>query len=477
MTLYLKYRPQTIDELDLVEVRKTLKKILKSGQIPHAFLFAGPKGTGKTSAARILAKYINCEAKKDMPCNKCNQCISITKGSNLDVIELDAASNRGIDDVRLLKEGIMLAPAGALKKVYIIDEAHMLTTEASNAFLKTLEEPPDHVIFILATTNPEKLPDTVRSRLTHVPFHKASIDEIKDKLIRIARKEKAKSEAKALEKIAEIADGSFRDAVKTLEQIIVNYSDVYKKNVEKFLSNNKPFSVANFVNLLLTKDNLKIIKEIEDLVNRGVSISNLVDQSLRVLHQKLLTNDGDQNDLIKLVDLLHEAKRQMAVTPIQQLPLEIAVVKWIGNQVEPPKEKKIKSAPPARNATQSVAGGEIKLEITDNNIWPRILETARAKNTTIEALLRAAKLMGFDGKSMVIGIYYQFHKERLEVMQNRKALEDIVTSCLGGKLIKISYQLTEKPARNASHSDAGGEMLTPKVDQDIIEAAKEIFGN
>lgn len=140
MTFYLKYRPQTIEELDLESVRDGLKKIIKSGSIPHAFLFSGPKGTGKTSAARILAKVVNCKklSKAGEPCNVCDSCISITKGNNIDVIELDAASNRGIDDIRSLKEGVSLAPVRALKKVYIIDEAHMLTLEAANAFFKDI---------------------------------------------------------------------------------------------------------------------------------------------------------------------------------------------------------------------------------------------------------------------------------------------------------------------------------------------------
>ena len=158
--LYLKYRPKNIDELDLKVAREALSEIVKSGNIPHAFLFSGPKGTGKTSAARILSKIVNCENRKKgaiNPCNKCESCKSIDKGASLDIIELDAASHRGIDDIRALKEAIKLSPSSSEKKIYIIDEAHMLTTEASNALLKTLEEPPSHALFVLATTNPEKL--------------------------------------------------------------------------------------------------------------------------------------------------------------------------------------------------------------------------------------------------------------------------------------------------------------------------------
>ena len=176
----------------MTRVREELKKIVKSKKIPHALLFSGPKGTGKTSAARILAKVINCEDpdKSGEPCNKCSQCTAITKGSSLDVIELDAASNRGIDDIRSLRDAVKLSPVSARKKIYVVDEAHMLTTEAANAFLKTLEEPPDHVVFILATTNPEKLIPTVRSRLANIVFAKATVEEIKRQLVRVVKGEK-----------------------------------------------------------------------------------------------------------------------------------------------------------------------------------------------------------------------------------------------------------------------------------------------
>ena len=186
MTLFLKYRPKNLDEIDERDVSESLKKIISQKSFPHAFLFAGPKGTGKTSAARILAKIINCTNLEGVdPCGKCEQCVSIEKGNNLDVIELDAASHRGIDDVRILRDAVKLAPVAAKKKIYIIDEAHMLTTEASNALLKTLEEPPDHVVFILATTNPEKLIDTIRSRTTYIPFRKANPEEILVSLKRV----------------------------------------------------------------------------------------------------------------------------------------------------------------------------------------------------------------------------------------------------------------------------------------------------
>src|SRR3989339_2148575 len=178
MVLYRKYRPQKLADLDIEEVRQKLEKTLSSPYLPHAYLFAGPKGTGKTSAARIVAKILNCEKIKGKttqvePCNRCDSCLSITGGRHFDVLEIDAASNRGIEEIRDLREKIKLVPVSGKFKVYIIDEAHMLTPDAFNAFLKTLEEPPAHAIFILCTTNPTKLPLTIISRLQRFNFSRA----------------------------------------------------------------------------------------------------------------------------------------------------------------------------------------------------------------------------------------------------------------------------------------------------------------
>src|SRR3990167_6431951 len=253
MVFYRKYRPQTIEELDSKAVRDALTAVLSGKNISHAFLFTGPKGLGKTSTARIVAKAVNCErlvnqrlasSSKEKklnadgytldasvePCNKCYQCTSITNGTNVDVLEIDGASNRGIDEIRDLREKVRLSPAGAFKKVYIIDEVHMLTTEAFNALLKTLEEPPEHVIFILCTTEPHKVPQTIASRCFHMAFKKATANELVRAFLRIAKKEKISVDKEALFKISEFSDGSFRDGVKILEEI---YSEVGNKKITK----------------------------------------------------------------------------------------------------------------------------------------------------------------------------------------------------------------------------------------------------
>lgn len=495
MTFYLKYRPQTIEELDLESVRDGLKKIIKSGSIPHAFLFSGPKGTGKTSAARILAKVVNCKklSKAGEPCNVCDSCISITKGNNIDVIELDAASNRGIDDIRSLKEGVSLAPVRALKKVYIIDEAHMLTLEAANAFLKTLEEPPDHVIFILATTNPEKLPETVISRLVKINFTKAKVTDIARQLNRVIKGEKIKTEDSVIEKIAKIADGSFRDAVKILETLTFKTKNIKTGDVENLLSVNTS-RIDEFFATLATSDSKKNLEFIEKLVADGIQIRNLIENILKKLHTSLLAKNGlgqdelanfREEEVLALIEFIKEAQKP---NPIPQLPLEIAVIKYCGPQKIQDQKPQEEQKPKENEKPQHSPSPSVKSEISShqssaigNEIWQQILQNVRSKNVSVEALLRAARPLAYDGKILNLGVYYRFHKEHLEGPQNTRILEEVIKPILGVTTLKICYQLIdkeikEKPKAQEKHASTKAEGLTSKVDQDIIAAAKEIFG-
>ena len=484
MTLYLKYRPQTIDELDLESVRKNLKNIILSENVPHAFLFSGPKGTGKTSAARILAKIVNCEnlAKDGEPCNKCASCISITKGNNIDILELDAASNRGIDDIRSLKEGISLAPISVKKKVYIIDEAHMLTLEAANAFLKTLEEPPDHVIFILATTNPEKLPETVISRLTRVDFTKAADTDIARQLERVTKGEKTKITKEAIQKIANLADGSFRDAVKILENLSFKTKDIKETDIEDFNFN-------NFFEILEKRNIKSVLEFIENLVQNGISIKNFSQSLIEDIHTSLLAKNAvgvdklsnfSENDLIKLNDLLIDAKKQ--ISPVSQLPIEIALIKFLSNN-ESKEVEKISQDEPKKVSVDNLEIKPSKAEVgkpLDDSTWLKLLQNIREKNVSIEALLRAARPLNFDGKNLNVGVYYQFHKEHLEDTKNTKILEDICKQTFGLDTLKIDFELIDKPI-SAKPSEVELEKkieinLNTTVDKDIIDAAKEIFG-
>jgi DNA polymerase-3 subunit gamma/tau len=222
-----KFRPQTFAELvGQQHVVRTLENAIRTGRVAHAYIFSGARGVGKTTTARILAKALNCvNGPTIQPCNQCPACLEITAGNSLDVLEIDAASNRGIEQVRELREMVRYAPAGSRHKVIILDEAHMLTNEASNALLKTLEEPPDRVIFVMATTEPERLPDTIRSRSQHFHFRALSFAEILQALESITKQEKVTSEPGALAVLARAADGSLRDGLSLLEQALAYCGD------------------------------------------------------------------------------------------------------------------------------------------------------------------------------------------------------------------------------------------------------------
>lgn len=495
MTYYLKYRPQKLKELDLIKVQNTLQKMLSAKKIPHALLFSGPKGTGKTSAARILAKAVNCiKPKIDYePCNKCEQCLSITDGSNLDLIEIDAASNRGIDDVRIIRDSVKLAPASAKKKVYIIDEAHMLTLEASNALLKTLEEPPSHVIFILATTNSEKIIPTICSRTTEIVFSKPTDEEVVNSLKKIVKGEKLKYQKDILSHIAHAAKGSFRDGAKLLEQIV---SLRFKKEEEivSFLLSQGENSdeILKFISERKTKEALLLIEELE---KQGILASDLLDTILEKLKLSLLAKEGLGGDsltfltkegLISLIELIIEAKEAMVYSPIEQLPLELALVKW-GEKFNKEELKENSSSPILETEKPKVIlkkeSKEIKVNLKpldeksfSEEVWQKILAGIKPINTSIEALLKAAKPLSFDGKILTLGVYYKFHKERLEESRHLMVLEKVVAEVLHCPA-KIICLLTEQPKKVLPQVVNKEVVLTEEKDDDIVKVAKEIFGS
>lgn len=513
MTLYLKYRSKNLDELDLVDVSESLKKIVSKDSIPHAFLFAGPKGTGKTSAARILAKIIRCEDLKDLkPCEKCKECISINNGSNLDVIEMDAASHRGIDDVRILRDAVKLAPVSGKKKIYIIDEVHMLTTEASNALLKTLEEPPEHVVFILATTNPEKLIDTIRSRVTLIPFRKAAAAEIVRSLKRVAEGEKIKIDDSSLNLIAEYADGSFRDAIKVLEQLLAEERDLTKESLEEFLFKNKSFDLDAFIKLLARKKTKDLLSEIEDMVAKGVNIEVFLESLIKSLRKSLLSKVGigddphkelSKEELIQLIEILSGAFKEIGGSPIEELPFELAIISWCGEEDGDNRSQSAHSKQNSsvvqdstgsdssreatfadQNLTQTIASDirqqatitSVEDEGVNDDVWKNILALIKPINASMEALLRAAKPLSYNGKALTLGVYYKFHKERLEDAHHRKVLEDVVGKVLEAP-VKVVCVLVEPPPKKIIEEAKIETVLTEGKDNNIAEIAEKIFSN
>ncbi len=283
-TLYLKYRPKNFSEIvGQPHVKRLFKNALSKGMMSHSYLFAGPRGTGKTSTARILAKALNCENPTAgyEPCNKCPSCISIDSGKSLDVVEMDAASNRGIDEIRAIRDRVGYLPASSKYKVYIIDEVHMLTKEAFNALLKTLEEPPKHTFFILATTEMQKVPETVLSRCQIVEFHRISTDVIEKRLKEICENEGIKFEDDALKHIAKRSAGGMRDAIGLLEEISrFSSANVTLKDALFVLGEVPNEMVESYVSSLISGNVNSLISILETLEREGIEASNFCNQAL-----------------------------------------------------------------------------------------------------------------------------------------------------------------------------------------------------
>ncbi|MGB9911018.1 MAG: DNA polymerase III subunit gamma/tau [Microgenomates group bacterium] len=484
-TFYLKYRPKKISELDLTEVRETLQKIAKSKKIPHALLFTGPKGTGKTSTARILAKLINClQPKEDEPCNQCSACEEINSGASLDLIEIDAASNRGIDDIRDLKEKIKLSPVNLKYKVYIIDEVHMLTTEAFNALLKTLEEPPSHAVFILCTTEPEKIPETIVSRCLKINFRKAKPEEIINALKRAVKGEKIKVEKGVLEAIASSVDGSFRDAHKILEQLALEGKEITLKETKRVLEQTEDLSPEKLLTFIIEGETKKALQEIERVVSVGGDINHYLLRMLYLLRSGLLARVGieeEEKEVLKrlnssqiksLINLFTEVAGEIRYSPIPQLPLEVAVVEWIEKEKNKQKEKKVNQLP-EEDEKDSFKDSQNKdqrhpLRLIETK-WSEILTKIKPKNHSVEALLKAARPHDYRNEYLILEVFYKFHKERLETEKCRRIVEETIEEVVGIP-VRLRCILGEK-------KEMKKEIPQEEVnEEEVINLAQEIFG-
>lgn len=324
---YLTHRPKTIEEIDNSNVRDTIARVLASGSVPHALLLVGQKGTGKTSVARIIASHLNKTAGPE--------------AASADIVELDAASNRGIDEIKNLIREASFVPLSGSFRVFIIDEAHMITTEGFNALLKTLEEPPASAVFILATTNAEKLPQTIISRCVVVEFGRAKKADMIRMLERIAKKEKLPHDKEFLETIAKHSDHSFRDAAKLLEELSIQKKLTSAEADDYF----GLIGTSSLLQTLATKDLKGSLTWIENFSGKGGNIKNLIESSLEDLRLLLLSKNGvtiDEEietinlslpDISRLIRLLSEAYTMLRTTPVESLALEIAVADFYNERV------------------------------------------------------------------------------------------------------------------------------------------------
>jgi DNA polymerase-3 subunit gamma/tau len=315
LVLARKWRPKTFDELTGQEpIAAILKNAITGGKVAHAYIFSGPRGVGKTSTARILAKSLNCEhGPTTDPCGSCASCSAIADGSSMDVSEIDGASNTGVDNIRDLRERVRYASSGGRYKVYIIDEAHMLSTAAFNALLKTLEEPPPHVIFVLATTEPKRIPATVLSRCQHLPFRRITTHKIKERLRTIVDQEGIAITDSALEMIARAADGSMRDSLTVLDQIASFSDDIKASDVKDLLGFTDMETLRRLARDIITGDRGDIIYCIADLAENGADLKLLTRDLLHFMRDLLITRIvGDPSGILDLseeeIAAVHELK-------------------------------------------------------------------------------------------------------------------------------------------------------------------------
>lgn len=362
LVLYRKYRPQTFAEIIGQEhIIQTLSNAIASGMVSHAYLFSGPRGSGKTSVARILSKAMNCHNRKEgqfEPCDKCSSCLEIKGGRSLDLIEIDAASHRGIDEVRELREGIRFSPTKEKYKVFIIDESHQLTKEAANALLKTLEEPPSYAIFVLATTEIHKMIPTIISRCQRFDFRKLTLPEITRRLEIISKKEKVKIDRPALELIALNSGGSIRDAESLLDQALTFAGTLGREGIIKaedikdLLGLTDINLISQFVDFISERSGEKSINFLEETFEKGYDPQEFAKALIRYLRQAMLLkiNPDPMNPVIigltkeqqeklqkqvekfrieelqRILNLFMDAENKMKYSSIPQLPLELAIV-------------------------------------------------------------------------------------------------------------------------------------------------------
>jgi len=537
MAFYQKYRAKKFSEIiGQSHVTATLLESVKNGKFVHAYLLTGPRGIGKTSIARLLAKAINCqttlEDKKNgkpitgEPCNKCDTCKEINENKALDIIEIDAASHTGVDDIRELIEKSRLHPTKLSKKVYIIDEVHMLSKNAFNALLKTLEEPPSHVVFILATTEVHKIPATVLSRAQRFDLKRAQKEEIIENLKRVAQAENIDIDEESLDLIAVSAFGGHRDALGLLEQVGSANKKITIDLTRQILGIAETEEVFKFIEAIFNDQPEEGLKIARELFDRGTDLAEFNRSIIAKLRQILLfqfagqafddeTKEGMEKirdlskkegaaQLLSIIEIFINAGNLLKDVSYPLLPIEMAVIKsrelfslhkesTAVNQEQIAKrnhsqldQTQTKTSSPKLSEVETNSDRAIEipdkmpftkptkeeksntvpvpvLEMT-RDIWEKIIEQTKKENSTLAALLRDAIPEEFTNDSLVLGVKFKFHKDRISETKHTQMLEKIVKDVSGLKC-RVDCKIT----------DGRSKIKKPTEKQNLETAAAEVF--
>lgn len=475
IALYRKYRSKSLDDIVGQEhITQTLKNAIKLGKISHAYLFTGPRGTGKTSIARILAHEIN-----NIPYTD--------ESTHLDIVEIDAASNRRIDDIRDLRDKVHIAPLSVKYKVYIIDEVHMLTTESFNALLKTLEEPPEHVVFILATTEVHKLPATIISRTQRYSFKSIPTEKVFKLLKTIAKKESINITDEALELLAYYGNGSLRDSISMLDQLGNMTTQVDLSTVELLLGVAPKSQLESLLSQINSGDTALTIDGIGKLIEAGLTPSGIANQLALIIRERATIDTISEQEINLLSDLLTV---QGAIYP--KLTLESILLKYClksGVSSKNPAHDDKKAVDNVKAAEQKVASvvnnsqkEDLSLKKTTKidpgfsvtKVWPNILESVKLKNNSLYTVLRLAS-PELDQNKLVLAFAFGFHQKRVDDIKNKKLISEILLSECGYEL-EVETKIDKSIKASSEASQAAKAPLSEDSYASVIDTVRDIMG-